>query len=135
MQIAGLLLLVFLGVDGFTPVFYARRSSWHSRVVDVGSELVVGKTSQPFSRLCAVDQLKEDPFDDEEEDEDLSHLTTEFNLLAGGTNGVSFSSFLRSEEVQAIIADDSTFLQDIAGDCPCPCPCPPLFIPLNHSYT
>ena len=116
MKIFGLLLMTLGVVDGFSRLFYARRSNWNPPVADV--ELGVRKSSydcQSFSRLCAVDQLKDDPFGDEEEDEDLSHLTTEFKLLAGDTNGVSFSSFLRSEEVQAIIADDSTFLQDIAG--------------------
>ena len=125
MIVVGLLLMILGVVDGFSRVFYARRASWNPRVVDVASERVMGKMShdyQAFSRLCAVDKIKEDPFDDEEEDEDLSHLTTEFNLLAAGSSGVSFSSFLRSEEVQAIIADDSTFLQDIAGDFPPPPP-------------
>ena len=50
----------------------------------------------------------------EEEAEDLTHLTAEYRRLAADGDGVAFSAFLRSEEVQAILADDSTFLQDIA---------------------
>jgi hypothetical protein len=51
---------------------------------------------------------------EDEEDEDLTHLTAEYRRLADGGDGVAFAAFLRSEEVQAILADDSTFLQDIA---------------------
>lgn len=111
-----LVMLLFVEhIRGYSRVAFGRYS-WVQRTTGAIEQIravgAIEKATVSPWRLRAVIELHDNP----DEDEDLSHLTSEFHRLAGegDSGGVSFSSFLRSEEVQAIITDDGTFLQDIA---------------------